>query len=69
MNNEESKGETFAEIARKHGEEAAINAGIAADPDTVELDSETIRKAPAVRAVAPHLIERHQPLRNKAPAE
>ena len=69
MNNEEPKGETFAEIVRKHGEEAAINAGIAADPDTIELDSETIKKAPAVSAVAPHFIERHQPLRNKASAK
>ena len=69
MHNEDLKEKTFIEIARKHGEEAAINAGIAADPDAVELDSETIRKAPAVSAVAPHLIERHQPLRNKAPAE
>ncbi len=69
MNNEESKGEAFAKIARKHGEEAAINVGIAAGPDTVELDSETIKKAPAVSAVAPHFIERYQPLRNKGPAE
>jgi len=35
-------------------EDAAINAGIAADPDTVELDSEWFRRAkPASEALSP----------------
>ena len=59
-NSEEPKGETFVEIARDHGEEAAINAGYVANSDTVELDSETIGKAPSIGAVALHLIERYQ---------
>ena len=33
-------GMTFDEIANNYGVEAAINAGIAADPDTLELDDE-----------------------------
>ena len=42
----------FDEIAVKHGEEAAINAGIAADPDTFELDDEWFGRAgPAVRSI------------------
>ena len=36
---------TFDEIAAKYGEEAAINAGIAADPDTFELDEEWFKRA------------------------
>ena len=59
-NNEEPKGKTFVELAREHGEEAAINAGIVANSDTVELDSETIGKVPSIGAAAPHLIERYQ---------
>lgn len=39
------KDRTFDEIARKHGEEAAINAGIAADPDTFEADAEWFKEA------------------------
>ena len=38
-------GMTFHEIAAKYGEEAAIDAGIAADPDTFELTPEWFREA------------------------
>ena len=42
-------GATFDEIAAKYGEEAAINAGIAADPDAFEADAEWFAKArPAI---------------------
>ena len=40
MNSAKSQDNSFEEIASEYGEDAAINAGIAADPDTIELDEE-----------------------------
>ena len=50
-------GMSFDEIAEKYGEEAAIHAGIASDPEwgPEELDMSDAR--PAVE-VAPHIVER-----------
>ena len=52
-------GMSFDEIAEKYGEEAAIHAGIASDPEwgPEELDMSDAR--PAVE-VAPHIVERWQ---------
>ena len=36
---------TFEEIEAQYGEEAAIDAGIAADPDTVEIDADWFAQA------------------------
>lgn len=36
---------TFDEIESQYGEETAIAAGIAADPDTVEIDSDWLARA------------------------
>ena len=45
-------GMTFHEIAAKYGEEAAINAGIEADPDTVRLTPEWFKRArPAIESL------------------
>ena len=52
----ELTGLTFDEIADLYGEEAAIQAGIASDPDTFELDDEWFRRARPVKEVHPHLI-------------
>ena len=49
---------TFAEIEALYGEEAAIQAGIAADPDTFELDEEWFRRARPVREAHPEFVER-----------
>ena len=49
---------TFDEIAAKYGEEAAINAGIAADPDTFELDEEWFKRARPAIEVDPDLVKR-----------
>ena len=49
---------TFDEIAAKHGEDAAIRAGIAADPDTMELDEEWFSKARPVRKALLILLKR-----------
>ena len=54
------QGKTFVEIAREHGEEAAINAANVANSNTVELDGETIGKVPSIESVAQHLIERYR---------
>ncbi len=45
----------FYEIAVKHGEEAAIQPGIAADPGTMELDEEWFARARPVRKTHPML--------------
>ncbi len=48
---------TFAEIESRYGEEVAINAGIARDPDTWELtDEDFARMCPAIELV-PDLVE------------
>ena len=50
-------GMTFKEVEAKFGEEAAIHAGIAADPDTWDFD---ISKARPAREVLPDLVERYE---------
>ena len=52
-------GMTFREIAAKYGEETAIHAGIAADPEwgPEELD---MSKARPAREVLPELVERYE---------
>ena len=53
-------GMTFHEIAAKYGREAAINAGIAADPDTFELTPEWFREARPADEVLPDLVESYR---------
>lgn len=48
---------TFAEIRERFGEESAINAGIAADPDTSELDDEWFEKARPAREIDPEIVK------------
>ena len=58
-------GWTFDEIAAKFGEEAAIQAGIAADPDTWELtDDDFTRMRPAIE-VDPELVEQWRSTQGK----
>ena len=60
MNSAKSQGNSFEEVAGEYGEDAAINAGIAADPDTIELDEEWFKEArPAIEAI-PDIVERYQ---------
>ncbi len=59
---------TFDEIAAKYGEEAAINAGIAADPDTFELDEEWFKRARPAGEMAPHIVEAYRRTRGKQKA-
>ncbi len=59
---------TFDEIAAKDGEEAAINAGIAADPDTFELDEEWFKRARPAGEIAPHIVEAYRRTRGKQKA-
>ncbi len=49
-------------------EEAAINAGIAADPDTFELDEEWFKRARPAIEVVPHIVERWRRTRGKQKA-
>ena len=46
---------TFDEIAAQEGEEAAIQAGIEADPDAYELDADWFRHASPAREMMPHI--------------
>ena len=50
-------GMTFKEVQAEYGEEAAIHAGIAADPDTWDFD---MSKARPAREVLPELVERYE---------
>ena len=59
---EQPAEESFAEIAKREGEEAAINAGIAADPDAFELDDEWFSRARPVAEVDPHDAGKLEPL-------
>ena len=49
--------QAFYEIAVKHGEEAAIQPGIAADPGTMELNEEWFAKARPVSEAHPQIVE------------
>ena len=60
-----STGMTFDEIANKYGEEAAIKAGIAADPDTLELDDEWFKRARPAVEVDPELVAYSRRTRGK----
>ncbi len=48
---------TFGEIEAEYGEETAINAGIARDPDTSELDAEWFARARPMREIDPEFVE------------
>lgn len=50
-------------------ENAAVIAGIAADPDTFELDDEWFARAKPAEEVVPHLVERYFKQRDKSSAE
>ena len=62
---DEGRAMTFKEIAAKHGKEAAIRAGIAADPDTMELDEEWFAKARPVSEAHPQIVEAFRRRRGK----
>ena len=49
-------------------EEALIQAGIAADPDTWELTTEEIRRMRPASEVVPHIVERYRRTRGKQKA-
>ncbi len=65
MKSDEFKGKSFEEIAGEYGEEAAINAGIEADPETVELNEEWFKKARPASEVVPDIVERYQRLQER----
>ena len=46
-------------------EDAIINAGIADDPDTFELDDEWFANAKSSAEAVPHILERHRRTRGK----
>ena len=48
---------TFVEIEEKYGEEVAINAGIARDPDTVVLDDDFFANARPASEVHPEFVK------------
>lgn len=62
-------GMTFREIAAKYGEEAAIQAGIAADPDTWELDMSKARPAMEVMPDLVEFLEKGRPPCETGPQE
>ncbi len=72
MSNSTSKDDlttmTFDEIAAKYGEETAINAGIAADPDTWELTREDFAQMHPASEVYPEFVKRWRRTRGKQKA-
>ena len=67
-NRDEVADMTFDEIATKYGEEAAIEAGIAADSDTFELDVEWFAKARPVSETHPGILGAYRRTRGKQKA-
>jgi uncharacterized protein (DUF4415 family) len=57
LNGVDLTGMTFREVEAKYGEEAAIHAGIAADPDTWDFDMSRARPA---AEVLPDLVARYE---------
>ena len=56
-NSKDSSDLTFAEIADKNGEDAAIEAGIASDPNAFELDDEWFKRARPAAQVDPAMVD------------
>ena len=56
---------TFSEIAEQYGEDAAINVGIARDPDTEEITAEMFKQARPAIEVHPHLVAQSLRRRHK----
>ncbi len=65
MKSGEVKGKSFEETAVEYGEDAAIEAGIEADPETLELDEAWFDKARPAREVVPTIVERYQDMQRK----
>ena len=61
-------GMTFDEIAAKYGEDTAINAGIAADPDAPEADAAWFDQARPAAEVDPDFVARVRRGRGKQKA-
>ena len=65
MKSDKFKGKSFEEISGEYGEEAAINAGIEADPETMELDEEWFKKARPASEVVPDIVESYLRLKER----
>ena len=61
-------GWTFDEIAAVYGEEAAIQAGIAADPDTWELTEDDFARMRPAPEVDPELGKQYESIRTRLEA-
>ncbi len=60
--------ETFDEIKAKHGEDAAVRAGIAADPDARELTREDFKSMRPASETHPRIVEAYRRTRGKQKA-
>lgn len=67
MNSGNSRGNSFEEAKVEYGEDAAIDAGIAADPDTIELDEEWYKHARPASEVIPSIVESYQHSQEREP--
>ncbi len=65
MKSDKFKDKSFEEISGEYGEEAAINAGIEADPETMELDEEWFKKARPASEVVPDIVENYLRLKER----
>ena len=60
---------TFCEIEAEYGEETAINAGIARDPDAPELDDEWFAQARQWMKDNPEIVQQIRSSSSKSPAK
>ena len=67
MNSGKSRGNSFEEVRGEYGEDSAIDAGIAADPDTIELDEDWFNQARPASEVVPKIVEGYQHAQKKEP--
>ena len=61
-------GLTFAQVAEKYGREAAIDAGIAADPDASEIGADQSRRMRPASDALPGFVARWRRTRGKQKA-
>jgi uncharacterized protein (DUF4415 family) len=66
--NRDLEGLSFDEIAERYGEEAAIAAGIAADPDARELTDDDFARMRPASEVIPTIVEAYRRTRGKQKA-
>lgn len=67
MSSGKARDNSFEEVKGEYGEDVAIDAGIAADPDTIELDEEWFKQARPASEVIPNIVEGYKHAQKREP--